>query len=109
MNTLPMVPLKKHLLYPMVWVGNGHLRGKTRCKSWYSWTGDDRNAYCMTAAGSRSVSAMECGESVVRAILTVSIPIFALRVLAFKAVFSYVQRKRMHSRPASSANSAAAV
>lgn len=68
------------------WVGNGHLCGKTRSKSRYSWTGDDRNAYRITAAGSRNVSAMECCESDVRAILTVSIIILASPTSVFKAV-----------------------
>ena len=56
-------------------------------------TGDDRNAYGITAGGSRYDSAMERGESVVRAILTVSILILALHSCAFKGDFLQVQRK----------------
>jgi hypothetical protein len=56
-------------------------------------TGDDRNAYDTVVARSRSISAMECGGSVVRAILTVSIVIFAPALESFKIEFFPVQRK----------------
>ena len=55
-------------------------------------TGDDRNAYGITAGGSRYDSAMERGESVVRAILTVSILILAPAMGTYKFKFLLVQR-----------------
>lgn len=58
-------------------------------------TGDDRNAYGITAGGSHRISAMESNGSVVRAILTVGILILALPFHAFKGVFRKVQRKCM--------------
>ena len=61
---------------------------------WYLWTGDDRNAYGQVAGGSRNESAMERGESIVRAIPTVSILILMHRSTRFKVQLMCVQRKR---------------
>jgi len=56
-------------------------------------TGDDRNAFGISAGGSRGNSAMERCKSVVRAILTVSIHILAPPTRVFKAPILQVQRK----------------
>jgi hypothetical protein len=92
---LPMVWLSPHLLCPTI-VERGNIRhsgGKARCESWQIETGDDRNAGGIAAAGSCSISAMECCKSVVRAIPTVSILILAPQSRAFKVAIREEQRK----------------
>lgn len=58
-------------------------------------TGNDRNAYGITAGGSHCIFAMKSSGSFVRTILTVGILILALPFHAFKGVFRQVQRKCM--------------